>query len=89
MTSPRTDPHACPYTHLHGNRLGYCPKCGWEAPTPAPNDALGELTTLILGKTATAAAQAILAAGYSKAYAKARTTAPSEDSHSAPAPQVD
>jgi hypothetical protein len=69
MTSSPTAPQDCPNSGLHGNPFRYCPSCTWieEAPAPGPNDALGELTTLILGKTATAAAQAVLDAGYVKA----------------------
>lgn len=62
MTSRHIAPQDCPYADRHGNQLGYCPKCRWSKPL----DGEAELTTLILGKTATAAARAILAAGYVK-----------------------
>lgn len=67
MTSTLTARQAdCPYADRHGNDLGYCPWCHWTEEAPTPSDSLGELTTLILGKTATAAAAAVLAAGYVK-----------------------
>lgn len=67
MTSTITVPQTCPTADLHGNPFRYCPTCSWSEEVPAPTSAEAELTSLILGRTATSAAKAILTAGYRKA----------------------